>query len=613
MVVQIISGFRGSGKTTFLNQCIGHVTGKVAVIQNDFGAEAVDLENFGDRLIYEEISEGCICCGMALEFEEKMRRIATEECPDRIFIEASGFGKLSDVVKACLQLKGQEHLDMTIGPNVTVVDVPMVEAYASGLGEFYTDQIEGADAILVNNIDPDDVEPEEIEEGWKVLERLNPEGLKIDDVQKALESVLNSEEADKNQKDLPEQKQTDSNQSVYRNVEIGKKEENVPVKEKLKQGMNKDFQMTGDILTKYLGTEAIVEVPEGIQIIGDSAFEYCMEVQEVYLPDTVEQIGKHAFQGSGIRKIHLPEGLRVIDIYAFSGTPLEYVELPEILQKLGHSAFRYCRMMKKAEFPTHLVEIPHDTFNDCGKLREVTLPKNVEVIGAHAFSGCAALEEMELPESVKRIEEGAFVTCVSLEKIYLPDGLEAVERKVFYRCTNLKELYFPKHVTQFGKGIFSQCSALKRVHIEGNPVDEEVFQDWDMWTTCYDMEEIIAPNMKITRFAKEWRMWAAAGLADYLTEQGDVRSDVLDSYIEDLKENRSAYETVLLENKKLLQFFICYRLLTGQAVNRLLNQSMKKSDMEIRSMLLNYQDEIRDEDKKEETGSQLDQLLAALS
>ena len=265
------------------------------------------------------------------------------------------------------------------------------------------------------------------------------------------------------------------------------------------------------------------------------------------------------------------------------------------------------------KFPEHLVEIPHDTFNDCGKLREVILPHDTEVIEAHAFSGCAALEQVDLPESVKRIEEGAFVTCVSLEKVHLPKGLEVVERKVFYRCTNLKELHFPKRVTEFGKGIFSQCSTLKRVYIEGNPVDEEVFQDWDMWTTCYDMEEIIAPNMRITRFAKEWRMWAAAGLADYLVEQGDVRSEILDSYVKDLKENRSSYEVLLLENKKLLQFFIHYNLLAEQAVNRLLDQSLQKSDMEIRSMLLNYQDEIQNEDKKEETGSQLDQLLAALS
>ena len=375
----------------------------------------------------------------------------------------------------------------------------------------------------------------------------------------------------------------------------------------------KDFQIEDDILVKYLGTEPVVEVPEGVRIIDDSAFEYCMEVQEVHLPESVERIGKHAFQGSGIKKIHLPEGLQTIDIYAFGGTPLEQVKLPDSIQELGHSVFRYCRMLKRAEFPEHLVEIPHDTFNDCGKLREIILPKDVEVIGAHAFSGCAALEQMELPESVKRIEEGAFVTCVSLERIHLPEGLEAVERKVFYRCTSLKELHFSQKVSKFGKGIFSQCAALKRVYIEGCPEDKEVFQDWDMWTTCYDMEEIVAPDMEITRFAKEWRMWAAAGLADYLVEQGDVRSDVLDSYVEDLRENRSAYETILLENKKLLQFFIRYNLLTEQAVNRLLNQSMKKSDMEIRSMLLNYQNEIRDEDKKEETGSQLDQLLAALS
>ena len=101
------------------------------------------------------------------------------------------------------------------------------------------------------------------------------------------------------------------------------------------------------------------------------------------------------------------------------------------------------------------------------------------------------------------------------------------------------------------------------MYIEGNPVDEEVFQDWDMWTTCYDMEEIIAPNMRITRFAKEWRMWAAAGLADYLVEQGDVRSEILDSYVKDLKENRSSYEVLLLENKKVITVFHSLQFIGG--------------------------------------------------
>lgn len=298
MVVQIISGFRGSGKTTFLNQCIEQVKGKTAVIQNDFGAQAVDRENAEGSLIYEEIGEGCICCGMALEFEEKMRRIAMEDCPDRIFIEASGFGKLSDVVKVCTQLKEKDHLEMMIGPNVTVVDIGMVEAYASGLGEFYVDQIKHADAILINHIDAEEEEPEEIAEGWKVLKRLNTKALKSEDAREVLKSVMESGSVDQN------------------------------------------LQIEGDTLIKYLGADAFVEVPDGIRIIADSAFEYCMEVQEVHLPDSVERIGKHAFQGSGIKKIHLPESIKTIDIYAFSGTPLEYIELPENLQKLGHSAFR---------------------------------------------------------------------------------------------------------------------------------------------------------------------------------------------------------------------------------------------------------------------------------
>lgn len=183
--------------------------------------------------------------------------------------------------------------------------------------------------------------------------------------------------------------------------------------------VDQNLLIEGDTLIKYLGADAFVEVPDGIRIIADSAFEYCMEVQEVHLPDSWND-WKACLSGEWNQKIHLPESIKTIDIYAFSGTPLEYIELPENLQKLGHSAFRYCRMLKKVKFPEHLVEIPHDTFNDCGKLREVILPHDTEVIEAHAFSGCAALEQVDLPESVKRIEEGAFVTCVSLEKVHLP-------------------------------------------------------------------------------------------------------------------------------------------------------------------------------------------------
>lgn len=588
MIVQIISGFRGSGKTTFLNQCTERVTGKTAIIQNDFGAQAVERKSQGEELIYEEISEGCICCGMALEFEEKMRLIVTKECPERIFIEASGFGKLSDVEKVCQRLKEREKLNLTIGPNVTVVDIPAVEAYVAGLGDFYTDQITCADVILVNHIDMEDSDAEEIEAGWQTLEKLNPKALKTEDSEAAADYLLAEKCKSQNHSDSEMEARTGKHTDA-------------------------DFQIEENILVKYLGADEIVKIPENVQIIGDSAFEYCMEVKEIQIPASVHTIGKHAFQGSGIQKVCLPEGLKIIDIYAFSGTPLEYAYLPESLNELGHSAFRYCRMLKKVRFPEHFVEIPHDTFNDCGKLREVKLSGDLEVIGAHAFSGCAALRQMQLPESVKCIEEGAFVTCVSLEKVHLPKALEKVGRKVFYRCSNLKEVHLPARVTEFGKGIFSQCAALRRVYIEGCPVDEEVFQDWDMWTTCYDMDEIIAPNMEITRFAKEWRMWAAAGLADYLAEQGDVREEILDSYVNDLKEHRTEYEKILLGNKKLLQFFIRFDLLTKEAVNRLLDQSLEKMDMEVRSMLLNYQDTIRDQGKKEEMGSQLDQLLAALS
>ena len=242
-----------------------------------------------------------------------------EDCPDRIFIEASGFGKLSDVVKVCIQLKEKEHLEMMIGPNVTVVDIGMVEAYASGLGEFYVDQIEHADVILVNNIDSDDVESEEIEEGWKALEQLNTKALKSEDAREVLKSVMESGNVDQN------------------------------------------LQIEGDTLIKYLGADAFVEVPDGIRIIADSAFEYCMEVQEVHLPDSVERIGKACLSGEWNQKDtftgkhknnrHLCFQRNTSGIYRITGEFAEtWAQCIPLLQDV-----------KKAKFPEHLVEIPHDT------------------------------------------------------------------------------------------------------------------------------------------------------------------------------------------------------------------------------------------------------------
>ena len=101
MDIEIISGFLGAGKTTFLNQYLPLLSGKTAVIENEFGDVGLDGDLIREKVPVRELYAGCICCTLAIDFRQSIREIAETYQPDRIVIEPSGIGKLSDVIKAC--------------------------------------------------------------------------------------------------------------------------------------------------------------------------------------------------------------------------------------------------------------------------------------------------------------------------------------------------------------------------------------------------------------------------------------------------------------------------------------------------------------------------------
>ena len=149
--IDIFSGFLGAGKTTLIRKLIaeGYHGEKLVLIENEFGEIAVDgafLQDAGVQIT--EMNSGCICCTLVGDFTKALKQVMDQYAPDRILIEPSGVGKLSDVAHAVERVEGAE-----IGAKVTVVDAGKARMYARNFGEFFNDQVQSADLIVLSRTD----------------------------------------------------------------------------------------------------------------------------------------------------------------------------------------------------------------------------------------------------------------------------------------------------------------------------------------------------------------------------------------------------------------------------------------------------------------------------
>lgn len=153
MEVQIISGFLGAGKTTFLNQYLPLLDGKTVVIENEFGDVGIDGELIKADIPVREIYAGCICCSLSVEFREGICEIEKMFHPDRILIEPSGVGRLSDVISACEKARVKDDVDVTVTKLISIIDIASFEECADYFGSFYLDQIQHGRLLLLSNLD----------------------------------------------------------------------------------------------------------------------------------------------------------------------------------------------------------------------------------------------------------------------------------------------------------------------------------------------------------------------------------------------------------------------------------------------------------------------------
>ena len=167
--VNIISGFLGAGKTTLIKKLLtGSVAKeKIILLENEYGEVGVDGSFMKDSgIIVDELNSGCICCTLVGDFTKALKKVMEEYAPDRIIIEPSGVGKLSDVAHAVEQVEGAH-----IGAKVTVVDAGKCRMYMRNFGEFFNDQVENADLIVMSRTDT--ASAEKILAATELLKQLN--------------------------------------------------------------------------------------------------------------------------------------------------------------------------------------------------------------------------------------------------------------------------------------------------------------------------------------------------------------------------------------------------------------------------------------------------------
>ncbi len=149
--IDIFSGFLGAGKTTLIKKLIteAYAGEKLVLIENEFGEIGIDggfLQDAGIEI--NEMNSGCICCSLVGDFSRALEKVLDEYHPDRVLIEPSGVGKLSDVIRA---VKSIEAHDATLGAFITVVDAKKCKMYGKNFGEFFFDQIEHASTVVLSH------------------------------------------------------------------------------------------------------------------------------------------------------------------------------------------------------------------------------------------------------------------------------------------------------------------------------------------------------------------------------------------------------------------------------------------------------------------------------
>ncbi len=204
--------------------------------------------------------------------------------------------------------------------------------------------------------------------------------------------------------------------------------------------------------------------------IAPGAFSYCESLKSIVIPESVREIGKHAFFGcTNLQLAEFDGGVENIGDYAFSGcTKLSFICLPDSLRSLGMSAFLDCSSLVRVETGNSLQSIGKYAFYNCSDLKSAELPDSLISLGEGAFYKCTSLESISIPSQMKKISGSAFYMCISLKCIVIHEGVSSIGNSCFFGCSSINEMILPSSISEIDSNAFVGCSSLEKIYFHGD-------------------------------------------------------------------------------------------------------------------------------------------------
>lgn len=278
--------------------------------------------------------------------------------------------------------------------------------------------------------------------------------------------------------------------------------------EEWKKESEDDMLILGKCLLSCESKEAVLMIPEGVEIISEWALEQCA-AETLILPESIKEVNSVP---AGMKHMNIPSGLVqlrnvsktpwfyekteqagngmfiVNGILLYAGSWGEEVSIPEGVWQIS-GAFHENETLSKIRLPESM-RVIDNAFVKCSALQEVIISDNVVEIGEYSFSECVGLKEVRLGKKLRQIREGAFMKCTRLENIELPEGIKGIGKNAFSGCDALKELTVPGSVLYIGDYAFEACSRMENLTLsEGvKRIDAGAFTD------CTSLKEIEVPD-----------------------------------------------------------------------------------------------------------------------